>query len=274
MSPKTAKAPAKPRKVKDPNAPKRPVGRPRKDGSLPRLKKDGRASGSSSDSDSDDLEIEEIPEPKPAILNSAPPTDLEGKAVFDTAQAVWSPRNKSGVPDQIRAGIAHFGETVQKLRNVWKTKNVALQQAENANSTAVPTIKEEVARYRRLMELVTKQAVVLGHPAHLTKYVCSLFLLLLTWLCHAGNKLFLAEFAKSQVHVEMKLPTILHNRIECHNKGLAFTLDCRKAKCNLVLPGQQPLPLLAAAQPDQYHPFRTAKGVRSTSRSCYCFFQH
>ncbi len=205
MSLKAVKAPAKPRKLKDPNAPKRPVGRPRKDGSLPRSKKDGRASASSSDSDSDDLEIEEMPEPKPNILNSGAPPDLEGKAIYDTAQAVWSPRNKPGVPDQIRAGIALFGETVQKLRNVWKTKNVTLQQAENANSTAIPSIKEEVARYRRLMELVTKQAVVLGHPAHLTKYVCNLFLSLHPWRGFASNELFLAESAKSQVHVEMKL---------------------------------------------------------------------
>jgi hypothetical protein len=172
MPSKPAKAPAKPRKPKDPNAPKRPRGRPRKDGTLPRVKQEGKSPASSYDSESDsDLEIEEAPEPMPEILKRDRPDDIDGKTLYDTVQAVWSPRNKSAVPDKIRAGIAQFGETIRKVRDAWKAKNAALQQAENTNSATVPSLKEQVGQYRRLMQNVAKAAVEWGHPAHLKKYV-------------------------------------------------------------------------------------------------------
>src|SRR5437588_6935942 len=101
MAPKPAKAPAKPRKPKDPNAPKRPRGRPRKDGTLPRVRQDGKSPTSSSESGSDsDLESEGSPEPMPEILKSDRPNDFDGKVLFDTVQAVWSPRKKPAVPDK------------------------------------------------------------------------------------------------------------------------------------------------------------------------------
>lgn len=231
IQPKVAKLSAKPRKPKDPNAPKRAVGRPRKEGASARPRPDGKSPASSYDSDSDELEIEEMAEPAPLILSSGPPNDLEGKAIYDTIQAVWSPRNKAAVPDRIRAGIALFGETIRKLRDVWKTKNAALQQAENTNSTAVPSIKEEVARYRRLMEKVTRMAVEFGHEAHLTKYVCTLPPPS-SYVRHAsvGVELFLADFQSRHVHVEMKSQAIFHRLNECHNKGLAISPDCLKAR--------------------------------------------
>ena len=89
---------------KDPNAPKRPRGRPRKDDTTPRVKKEGQDSSSSSESGSeDDLEIDdEPPEPRPALLVVTPPSDLGSKALYDAVQAVWSPRNKPAVGDNIR----------------------------------------------------------------------------------------------------------------------------------------------------------------------------
>src|SRR5271156_5155526 len=119
MLPKLAKSAAKPRKPKDPNAPKRPRGRPRKDGTIPHVKQDdqGAAVAFESDSDSDSLEGEEMP---PPILNSPPPNDMEGRAVYDTVQAVWSPRERIPIPDRLRNGIALFGETIRKLRDAWK----------------------------------------------------------------------------------------------------------------------------------------------------------
>jgi hypothetical protein len=87
-------------------------------------------------------------------------------------KAVWSPRYESAIPDKIRAGIAQFGETIRKVRDAWKAKNAALQQAENTNSTTVPSLKDQVGQYRRLMQNVAEEAVRWGHPAHLKKYVC------------------------------------------------------------------------------------------------------
>jgi hypothetical protein len=228
MPPKPAKAPAKPRKPKDPNAPKRPRGRPRKDGTLPRVKQEGKSPASSYGSDSDsDLEIEEErpPEPVPEILKRDQPDEFEGKVLYETIQAVWSPRNKLAVPDKIRAGIAQFGETIRKLRDAWKAKNAALQQAENTNSTTVPNLRDQVGQYRRLMQIVAKEAVEWGHPAHLKKYVYIPPFSLLGQRISVGSPSTAAEFASKYIHVEMKSCFIFQRLNECHSKGLAFFLD-------------------------------------------------
>ena len=227
--PKPEKAPVKPRKPKDPNAPKRPRGRPRKDGSLPQLKQEGKSPSSSYDSESD-LEIEEPPEPMPESLRREQPDSFEGKVLYDIVQAVWSPRNKPAIPDKIRAGIAQFGETIRKLRDAWKAKNAALQQAENANSDAVPKLKDEVGQYRRLMQNVAKTAVELGHPAHLKKYVYTPPFPLYGWQASARRSKFAAVIASKYIHVEMKICSKCLRFNECHNKGLANFLDCRKAR--------------------------------------------
>ena len=44
-------------------------------------------------------------------------------------------------------------------------------QAELANTTAIPSLKQEVAQYRHLIETVVKKAIELGHESHLKKYV-------------------------------------------------------------------------------------------------------
>ena len=234
MPPKPAKTPAKPRKPKDPNAPKRPRGRPRKDGNLARVKQEGKSPSSSYDSDSDsDLEVEE--DPMPEILKHDRPDSFEGKVLYETVQAVWSPRHKSAVPDSIRAGIAQFGETIRKLRDAWKAKNAALQQAENTNSAAVPSLKEEVGQYRRLMQSVAEKAVELGHPAHLKKYVYNPLFLLHSRQLSAGSSSLAAEITSKYVHVEMKIYPICQRLNECHSKGLAMFLECPKARPDRVL---------------------------------------
>ena len=233
IAPKPAKASAKPRKPKDPNAPKRPRGRPRKDGTLPRVKQEGKSPTSSYDSESDsDPEIEE---PMPEILKSGRPNDSDGKVLFDTVQAVWSPHGKPAVPDKIRTGIAQFGETIRKLRDAWKAKNAALQQAENANSSNVPGLKGEVEQYRRLMQNVARTAVELGHPAHLKKYVYTSPSSLPGRQMPAGSPWFAVEIVSKYVQVEARIWPIFQRLKNCHSKGLALFLDCRKARPDLAL---------------------------------------
>jgi hypothetical protein len=239
MASKAAKASTKPRKPKDPNAPKRPRGRPRKDGTLPRVKQEGKSPTSSYDSESDsDLEIAE-PEPMPEILKSDRPTDSDDKVLFDTVQAVWSPRNRPAVPDKIRAGIAQFGETVRKVRDAWKATNAALQQAENANSSNVSNLKGEVGQYRRLMQNVAKTAVELGHPAHLKKYVYTSPFSLCGRQMSARSPWFAVKNVNKYVQVEVKIWPIFQRLKNCHSKGLALLLDCRKARPDsaLFIPG-------------------------------------
>src|SRR5271163_3001816 len=134
---------------RDPNAPKRPRGRPRKDDTTPRVKKEGQDSSSSSESGSeDDLEIDdEPPEPRPALLVVTPPSDLGSKALYDA---------------------------VKGLRDAWKTKNESLRKAELPNSgnpEAAAALKTAVSRLRTNMETLMQRSLVHGHPAHLMRYV-------------------------------------------------------------------------------------------------------
>jgi hypothetical protein len=158
----------------------------------------------------------------PEILKNDPPNDFDGKVLFDTVQAVWSPRDRHAVPDKIRAGIAQFGETIRKLRDAWKAKNAALQQAENANSSNVPSLKGEVGQYRRLMESVAKTAVELGHPAHLKKYVYTFPFPFHGRQMSAGSPRFAVEIVSKYVQVEAKIWPIFQRLKNCHSKGLAL----------------------------------------------------
>ncbi|KIW88872.1 uncharacterized protein Z519_10356 [Cladophialophora bantiana CBS 173.52] len=165
IQPKPEQA-AKPTADKDQEAPKKKRGRPRKDASA---KPDDHPSASETDSD-DDLEIEddEPPEVTPALLSVSMPTDERGKALYNAVQAVWSPRNKSVSPEKIRGGIAGFGDSVRSLRDAWKTKNESLRKAELPNSPTAKDaqrLKEEVARYRQVMENVMMRSLLYGHPA-------------------------------------------------------------------------------------------------------------
>ncbi|EXJ59786.1 hypothetical protein A1O7_03933 [Cladophialophora yegresii CBS 114405] len=156
--------------AKDPTAPKKPRGRPRKDASA---QAGGQSAGSAASSD-DELEIEdeEPPEMTPALLAVSMPADERGRALYRAVQAVWSPRNKPVDPEKVRGGIANYGDTIRGLRDAWKTKNETLRKAELPNSpTAAQAagLKEEVARYRQLLEMVMMRSLQYSHPAILKR---------------------------------------------------------------------------------------------------------
>ncbi|KAJ9611325.1 hypothetical protein H2200_004509 [Cladophialophora chaetospira] len=156
-------AKAAPTANKDPTAPKRPRGRPRKDASV-----QSGAQAAASESSDDELEIEDDdpPEMTPALLSLSMPQDERGKTLYRAIQAVWSPRNKSVDPEKIRAGIAQFGDVIRGLRDAWKTRNETLRKAELPNSSTsadASRLKEEVARYRQLLEMVMLRSLQYGH---------------------------------------------------------------------------------------------------------------
>jgi hypothetical protein len=127
-------------------------------------------------SSDDELEIEdeEPPETIPAQLAVSMPTDDRGKALYRAVQAVWSPRNKPVDPEKVRGGIANYGDTIRGLRDAWKTKNESLRKAELPNSPTASDatyLKEEVARYRQLLETVMLRSLQYSHPAILKRYV-------------------------------------------------------------------------------------------------------
>ena len=156
---------------KDPNAPKRPRGRPRKDGSMPR--QGDQRTDSDSDSDSD-LSVEEEPEKTPALLSVQVPTDERGRAMYQAVQAVWSPRNLTAPVEKMKSGMAQFGDTIKALRDSWKDKNESLRKAELPNSPTaglIPKLKADVAHYRLTVETVVNRSLQHAHPAILKRYV-------------------------------------------------------------------------------------------------------
>jgi hypothetical protein len=163
----------KPKVPKDPNAPKKPRGRPRKDGTMPKAKKDGEASSSEESDSEDELQIEE-PEPEitPAPLTLAPPTELKARAVYDAVVAVWSPRNQPASSEKVKKGGQLYSDTIKNLRDAWKPENEALTAAENANNgPKVAVLKEKVEAYRDTLKKILDRTDQYGHPAHLRQYV-------------------------------------------------------------------------------------------------------
>ena len=168
QGPRPVGRPKKIKVPKDPNAPRRPRGRPRKDGSIRSPRADGEASSSDYTSD-DELEIEEAPEPLPDLLRSIPQADSNDKLIFDAVSAVWSPRNLAANPDKVRHGIGLFADTVKKLRDIWKARNEKFKTADNENLPSASVLKQEVSTYRNLMEQLVRECLKFGHPNHLQK---------------------------------------------------------------------------------------------------------
>ena len=163
--------PAKQVSAKDPTVPKRSRGRPRKAASA---QPGGQAAASESTEDELEIEDADPPEMTPALLTLSMPSDERGKSLYRAVQAVWSPRNRPVDPDKVRNGIANYGETIRALRDAWKTRNETLRKAELPNSpTAADAsrLKEEVARYRQLLEVVMVKSLQYGHMGIVKRYV-------------------------------------------------------------------------------------------------------
>lgn len=161
----------KPRSKKDPNALKRPRGRPRKDGAG-MTKDEGSLTGSTDDSDSDDLVIEPAPEPMPGILIPPRPDQVDQKLIYEACLAVWSPRNLAVPAKKVSEAVKALGELLKGLRDQWKKQNELFKQAEIADSPATASLKADVTRLRQQAEAVASKVAEYGHPSLLPQYVC------------------------------------------------------------------------------------------------------
>jgi hypothetical protein len=160
--------PAKQVNAKDPTAAKKARGRPKRNTAT-----DGQAAASDSSDDELEIEDEDSPELTPALLTLTPTNERE-TILYRAVEAVWSPRNRSVDPEKVRAGMANYGDLLRGLRDAWKTKNESLRKAELPNSSTAAEaarLKEEVARYRQLLENVMLKSTQYGHPTIVKRYV-------------------------------------------------------------------------------------------------------
>ncbi|KIW43390.1 uncharacterized protein PV06_04499 [Exophiala oligosperma] len=152
-----------------PKPEKAPQSKPSKDSIAPKkTKKKGTNDPASDSEDELSIQVEEPPEPTPAILSIDLPTEEGQKAQYLAVHAVFSPRNKPATPEKVRGGIASFGDSVRALRDSWKVKNENLRKAELPDSPTAKdadALKKEVARYRSLIQEVMTRSLNFGHPS-------------------------------------------------------------------------------------------------------------
>ncbi|KAL9623900.1 MAG: hypothetical protein Q9160_001892 [Pyrenula sp. 1 TL-2023] len=206
-------ATTKPRSKKDPNAPKRPRGRPRKDGAGA-LKDEGSPTGSTDDSDSDDLVIEQAPEPMPGILIPPRPDQVDQKIIYEACLAVWSPRNLAVPAKKVSDAVKSIGDLLKGLRDQWKKQNELLKQAEIAGSPATASLKADVARLRQQAGAVASKVAEYGHPSLLP---------------HLGNNPYtlsaLQSFLLDRVHAGDNDGPLVINILKLMNSFTSVTTD-------------------------------------------------
>ena len=132
----------------------------------------------SSDSDSDDdseyysesdvgIETEE-----PSPLPTTRPADPSKAVEYDIIKAVWAPKNTGLSGAVIRTALTEYWDIFKGIRDKWKIKSNALQQAiekkDQANSKAY---ERRVLEQRRLLESCIRLTLKHGHPDIIEKYV-------------------------------------------------------------------------------------------------------
>ncbi|KAJ5651821.1 Zinc finger CCCH-type [Penicillium longicatenatum] len=132
-------------------------------------KKENKAKGASSESSEDsELEIEAPPEPSP--IPAVRPIEPIAAAVYDTLQAVWSPRNKKVSADKVKNGLMAFKEIIKTLRDSWKDQVQAMKNAENQGDNEKATeLKKSVILQRQTMDKIMTTAMEMGHPVIVEK---------------------------------------------------------------------------------------------------------
>ena len=132
----------------------------------------------SSDSDSEDdseyysesdvaIETEE-----PSPLPPTRPADPSKAVEYDVIKAVWAPKNTGLSGAVIRTALTEYWDIFKGIRDKWKIKSNALQQAiEKKDQANSKTYERRVLEQRRLLESCIRLTLKHGHPDIIEKYV-------------------------------------------------------------------------------------------------------
>lgn len=139
---------------------------------------DSASSSDSSDSDSDggsdyysesegDVEPEEV-SPLPASRPADPSKAIE----YDLIKVLWAKKNSLLSAPAIRTALSDCWNLFKGVRDKWKMKSTALQQAiEKKDQTNKTTYERRVVEQRRLLENCIQLTLKHGHPSIVEKYV-------------------------------------------------------------------------------------------------------
>jgi len=124
------------------------------------------------DSTDDDSASESEEESMQPPLPATRPTRAIEVVKYDTIKSLWRVPYRSATDDDIRKGLAEFGDIVRTIRDRWKTDLQAVKDAEEAKKeNELPLLNERVAIQRDMLEAAVGAAVSEGHKDIIEQYV-------------------------------------------------------------------------------------------------------
>ncbi|TID17420.1 hypothetical protein E6O75_ATG08166 [Venturia nashicola] len=123
----------------------------------------------SSDSDSSDYDsdsdYDSEPEPEKFPLQGARPQDAIGATRYDSAKAVFLPRNVYVENEALRLGLKHFWNLIKTIRERWNKDSEAVKEAAEAKKDSeLPMLRDRVKNQRDMMKVSLDTAIEFGHP--------------------------------------------------------------------------------------------------------------
>lgn len=130
----------------------------------------------SSDSDSSDYDsdsdYDSEPEPEKFPLPGARPQDAIGATRYDSAKAVFLPRNVYVENEALRLGLKHFWNLIKTIRERWNKDSEAVKEAAEAKKDSeLPMLRDRVKNQRDMMKVALDTAIEFGHADLIRAYV-------------------------------------------------------------------------------------------------------
>jgi predicted CopG family antitoxin len=105
-------------------------------------------------------------------MPGARPQDPIGATRYDTAKAVFLPRNVYAEDEDIRTGLKNFWNLIKTIRERWKKDSEAVKEAAEAKKDSeLPMLKDRVKNQRDMMEAALNTAIEFGHKDLIRAYV-------------------------------------------------------------------------------------------------------
>ncbi|QDS68325.1 hypothetical protein FKW77_010691 [Venturia effusa] len=117
----------------------------------------------SSDYDSDS-DYDSEPEPEKFPLPGDRPQDAIGATRYDSAKAVFLPRNVYVENEALRLGLKNFWNLIKTIRERWNKDSEAVKEAADAKKDSeLPMLRDRVKNQRDMMKVALDTAIEFGH---------------------------------------------------------------------------------------------------------------
>lgn len=130
----------------------------------------------SSESESSDYEsdsdYDSEPEPEKFPLPGDRPQDAIGATRYDSAKAVFLPRNVYVENEALRLGLKNFWNLIKTIRERWNKDSEAVKEAADAKKDSeLPMLRDRVKNQKDMMKVALDTAIEFGHQDLIRAYV-------------------------------------------------------------------------------------------------------